>query len=166
MRRMLLCLFTCACTLLCSNLALAVEAITNTDANSTQSAAPVPPAPSDIVAEFVGCYSGQGSVSCVFSEPDGNDFVILLCDDDDKYDTCGKIGTSRSTFNPYDANVWEMNLGRQFIITPEKTIEKEKNGIPRIDWLRPSAIRLDIRPGIPRNTRVLPIKLWMARWNV
>uniref|UniRef100_UPI000552C966 hypothetical protein n=1 Tax=Desulfovibrio cuneatus TaxID=159728 RepID=UPI000552C966 len=56
----------------------------------------------------------------------------------------------------YDANAWEKNLGRQFIITPEKILEKEKNGVPRIDWLRPSAIRLDTRPGIPCNTRVLP----------
>ncbi|WP_027187879.1 hypothetical protein [Desulfovibrio cuneatus] len=158
MRRMLFSLFLFAGVLLCSHPALTAGSAKH-NANSTQNAAPVPPAPGDIVAEFVSCYSGQGSVSCVFSEPDGNNFNILLCYDDDKEGLCGEIGISRSTFNPYDANAWEMNLGRQFIITPEKMIveeEQEKNGISHMRWLRPSAIRLDTRPGVPRNTRVLP----------
>ncbi|WP_027187148.1 hypothetical protein [Desulfovibrio cuneatus] len=145
MRRMLFCLFTFFCILLPGSPALAAA-----------SAAPVSPAPGDIVAEFVSCYYGQGSATCVFSEPDGNNFTILLCDDGENKDLCGEIGIYSSTFDPYDANAREQNLGRQFIITPEKILVEEKNGVPRIDWLRPSAIRLDTRPGIPRNTRVLP----------
>uniref|UniRef100_UPI0005506CAA hypothetical protein n=1 Tax=Desulfovibrio cuneatus TaxID=159728 RepID=UPI0005506CAA len=76
--------------------------------------------------------------------------------DDDKENLCGEIGTYSSTFDPYDANAWEKNLGRQFIITPGKIIWEQKNGIPRTAWLHPSAIRLDTRPGVPRNTQVLP----------
>ncbi|WP_156908044.1 hypothetical protein [Desulfovibrio cuneatus] len=109
------------------------------------------------MAEFVGCYSGGlGEPSCVYAEPDGNTFSVLVCASFLVKEICEEMGAFYATFDPYDANLRELNLGRQFIITPEKTIEKEKNGIPRIDWIRPSAIRLDTRPGVPRNTQVLP----------
>ena len=157
MRRMLFCLFLFVCMLLGSTPALAAGLVAKHNANSTQSVAPVPPAPGDILAEFVGCYSGGlGEPVCVYVEPDGNPFSVIVCASFLVKEICEEMGKFYATFDPYDANLREIDLGRQFIITPEEILWEQTNGVPRIESMRPSAIRLDTRPGVPRNTKVVP----------
>lgn len=115
------------------------------------------PSETDIIAEFVGCDYGQGFYDCTFISHDNTAYSITFCDEEDM-DVCMEWRTANSSDSYRDIDE-RKNLGRQFIITPNK-VQIEYNNSGNIDYIRVQAkyIQLDKRINTPKNTKIIPYK--------